>query len=302
MIKYTDFGNKIVVMVKGRPYTIFSDSSNYAEAKEYIRSDNEQALFDLLDIKNSINRRFNGKVEVIGSTVYYVTKDGTKEALPTNLNKVVIRMWQQKENNITPLIKFYEHLKANPSKKCQDRLFDFITKYEIVIDENGNLILYKVVEKTSETNTYLDLYSHSIRQRIGETIKVERGKVDDDDANTCSQGLHVAAWTYLPHYGGTDTNKNAIVIVKVNPANVVAIPRDYNAAKLRVCAYTLLNEYHIDYGELPDVIYRIEQENKETSMNQEDRDDDDYDTDYDDEDVLNDPFQDDVEDYELKGK
>jgi hypothetical protein len=37
-------------------------------------------------------------------------------------------------------------------------------------------------------------------------------------------------------------------------------------------------------------------------MNQEDRDDDDYDTDYDDGDVLNDPFQDDVEDYELKGK
>jgi hypothetical protein len=61
---------------------------------------------------------------------------------------------------------------------------------------------------------------------------MDRSKVDDDPNNTCSKGLHVASLPYLQHYPGSVT-----VLVKVNPANVVSIPTDYNNSKMRVCEY-----------------------------------------------------------------
>lgn len=49
---------------------------------------------------------------------------------------------------------------------------------------------------------------------------------------------------------------DAILLCEVDPADIVAIPRDYNNSKIRTCAYTPLSEYTYDQGEIDKVLYR----------------------------------------------
>ena len=63
---------------------------------------------------------------------------------------------------------------------------------------------------------------------------------------TCSAGIHVAAFGYLDSYG-FDHSGRRCVLTKVNPASVVAVPVDYNNQKLRVCEALILREVAKEY-------------------------------------------------------
>ena len=77
----------------------------------------------------------------------------------------------------------------------------------------------------------------------GTIVEMERYKVDDNKDQTCSTGLHFCGMSYLPHFGGSDSRT---VIVKIDPADVVSIPSDYNGAKGRACRYEVIGEMGVD--------------------------------------------------------
>jgi len=62
--------------------------------------------------------------------------------------------------------------------------------------------------------------------------------------------LHVCADEYLQGYANHSEART--LVVEVNPAHVVAVPYDYNFAKMRVCEYTVLNE--IEPKDIPEVL------------------------------------------------
>ncbi len=70
-----------------------------------------------------------------------------------------------------------------------------------------------------------------------------REECDDNPDQTCSRGLHFCAASYLSNYG---SGGSRIVVVKINPRDVVAFPRDYNLAKGRACAYQVVGEVPMD--------------------------------------------------------
>ena len=72
-------------------------------------------------------------------------------------------------------------------------------------------------------------------------VEMERNRVDDDKDNTCSKGLHFCSLDYLNHFGG-----ERIVILKINPRDVVSIPNDYNDSKGRACRYEIVDEIEKD--------------------------------------------------------
>ncbi len=78
-----------------------------------------------------------------------------------------------------------------------------------------------------------------------------RNEVDENSEVTCSQGLHVASYSYMDHYPG-----ERIVICKVNPKDVVAVPADYNNAKMRVSGYEVVGEVELKNDELPENVIR----------------------------------------------
>jgi len=67
-----------------------------------------------------------------------------------------------------------------------------------------------------------------------------RNLVDSDDRNTCSTGLHACSYEYLNYYIHDENDR--IVLVEINPRDVVSIPIDYNNTKLRCCRYKVVME------------------------------------------------------------
>jgi len=135
-----------------------------------------------------------------------------------------------------PLVKFAENLQKNPSFRAVNELFTFLEKNDHPITENGNFIAYKRVR-----STFKDIHSNTMDNSVGKTVEIPRNQVDEDSNRTCSHGLHVANWDYAHlHFASSDAATDVMLEVEVNPADVVAIPVDYNNSKMRVCKYKVL--------------------------------------------------------------
>ena len=117
------------------------------------------------------------------------------------------------------------------------------------ITEDGHFLAYKAVK-----NDYMDKYAGKFRNKVGDVCQMTRAKVDDNRSVGCSQGLHAGALNYVASYGSLDAG-DKIVIVKINPKDVVSVPTDCNCEKLRTCKYEVVGEYQ---GELLKPLYKSE--------------------------------------------
>lgn len=135
-----------------------------------------------------------------------------------------------------PLVKFAERLQQNPSYRAVQELFTFLEKNDHPITESGNFIAYKRVR-----GTFKDIHSNTMDNSPGTLVQMPRNQVNEDSNQTCSYGLHVANWDYAHnHFASSDSETDVMLEVEVDPADVVAIPADYNNAKMRVCKYKVL--------------------------------------------------------------
>ena len=141
---------------------------------------------------------------------------------------------------IEPLVYFWKKLRKNPSKNSQEMLYEFLEKNHHPITSDGNFIGYKKVDTTSTPGKLVDNYTKKIDNSIGVIVEMPRKDVVEDKNQTCSRGLHVAAWEYAKTYPG-----NVLVEVLVDPTDVVSVPTDYNSQKMRVCRYKVSCEVEI---------------------------------------------------------
>ena len=123
---------------------------------------------------------------------------------------------------------------TNPSKRAVDELYGFLEKNSLPITPDGHFLAYKKVRQN-----YFDCHTGKMDNSVGKIVEMERNEVDDNKDQTCSTGLHFCSQEYLPHFGGGDSR---VVIVKINPRDVVSIPVDYNNAKGRACRYEVIGE------------------------------------------------------------
>ena len=128
-------------------------------------------------------------------------------------------------------VKFLEKLLANPSKRSIETFFGFIENQGLTIDAEGDVIGYKGV-----TIELKDCHTGTIDNSPGQHPKMDRSLVDDDPRNECSTGFHFGGWDYAHSFGPR------MVLVKVNPADLVCVPYDCSQGKVRVCEYTVLKE------------------------------------------------------------
>lgn len=135
-----------------------------------------------------------------------------------------------------PLVKFAERLQLNPSFRAVQELFTFLEKNDHPITENGCFIAYKRVR-----DTFKDIHSNTMDNSPGTLVEMPRNQVNEDSSQTCSYGLHVANWEYAhTQFASSNPETDVMLEVEVDPADVVAIPTDYNNAKMRVCKYKVL--------------------------------------------------------------
>ena len=151
---------------------------------------------------------------------------------------IAVRMITMLQEGFTiePLVKFMENLLENPSKRSVDELYGFLEKNNLPITPDGHFLAYKRVRED-----YKDCHSGTMDNSPGRVVSMPRYKVDDNQNNTCSEGLHFCSEGYLKHFGGART-----VIVKINPRDVVSIPNDYNQTKGRTCRYEVIGEVGVN--------------------------------------------------------
>jgi len=185
----------------------------------------------LATIKDQINQTFDGDIRVVGGEVIY---DG--KPLHNVMCERILDIMRE-GLDATGLVKFLENLMQNPSYTAVQELYLFLEANQIPITEDGHFLAWKKIR-----NNWKDIHSNSVDYSVGSTPSMKRNEVDPDRDRTCSNGLHCAGWGYLPHFG-SNGDSDRIVIVKVNPADVIAVPNDYNNAKMRVCRMEVLREY-----------------------------------------------------------
>lgn len=224
--------NSITVFANGKILVASTTHPNFKAIADYIKNPNasEATLAGMFDIPAAIVRTSNGQVEVRDDKVFY---DG-KELHSTLTTRMLAMLGDGFD--ISPLVNFLNKLMKNPSRRAVEGLYDFLEATHIPITPNGNFLAYKKVR-----GNYFDIHSGTIRNAPGDAPRVPRNQVDEDPDRTCSHGLHVCSASYLDNFGSCN-GSNRVVIVEVDPSDVVAIPRDYNNAKMRCAGYKVVAE------------------------------------------------------------
>ncbi len=251
----------IVMMLDGKTHVVTKAHPNYDKIKERIIAKDYEDILSLIDLPKVLNDFGSGEV---------VVKDGVIEYQGEALHGAIVdRIFKMIEEgfDVKPMVLFLENLLLNPSKRALDELYGFLEACSLPITDDGHFLAYKKVRKHSDGNLY-DIYTGKLLNNVGEVREVRRNQVDEDRFNTCSYGLHFCSQSYLPQFGAG--SGDVVVIVKINPKDVVAIPVDYNNAKGRTCRYEVVSEHELSDYEFPNVV------DSRFSSDENDYDEDDY--------------------------
>jgi hypothetical protein len=219
-------GKNIVVVIDNKPFQIGQTHIAYEKIKQAIKDSDWETVKDSVEPKEVIVQYAQGNIKIDGNKLLW--KD---EEMHGALASRLIEMYKE-GFAIAPLELFIANLLENPSKRAVDELYGFLEKNTLPLTDDGCFLAYKKVR-----GDYKDVYSGTIDNSVGQNVSMPRNKVNDNKDQTCSDGLHFCSIDYLAHFGG-----ERIVILKINPRDVVSIPTDYNNAKGRCCAYYVIGE------------------------------------------------------------
>lgn len=217
----------LTAIVDNRPIVVARDHPNFQPAVQALASNDAAALLAAASPASAM-RAWGGahdKFRVEGGTILY---DG--QPLPDVLTREAMLMLRH-GYPAEPLFKFIDKLGLNPRPESREELLGFIRVNSMLLTPDGDLLAYKGV-----TGDFKDTHTRSIDNSIGTAHRMPREEVDDRRGVTCSRGFHVSSQAYAKGYG------DRLVLVKVDPRDVVSVPADYREQKMRVCAYEVVAE------------------------------------------------------------
>lgn len=264
----------LTLVLNNRTYQVLPDHINYKMILDALPTATADELLDIVDVEKAVAAFSDGLVEIKNGQVTY---EG--EVVHGSISKRILE-FMSKGLPFLPLVNFLNNLMENPSMQSQKELYDFLEHENLAITSDGHFLAYKAVR-----GDFKDKYRGTFDNSIGNVVTMQRAKVDDDRARGCSDGLHAGALNYVAGYGSVE-NGDRIVIVKINPRDVVSVPSDCNCEKLRTCRYEVVAEYE---GELIKPLYS-------SDFSYDEHNDYDDDDDYNVDDAYWDQFDDDEED------
>lgn len=222
-------GNNLILVIDGKSHVVSKDTHiTYDKIVDAIKASDWDAVRNFIEPKLAIINFGKGNITIENGVVYW---KGNK--FHNALSSRMISMYQD-GFSIDPMLRFMENLMNNPSKRSVDQVYGFLEKNSLPITEDGHFLAYKKVN----TN-YTDIHSGTIDNSIGRVVEMERNLVDDNPESHCSVGLHFCSESYLRHFGNA---AQPVMILKINPADVVSVPTDYDGAKGRCMRYEVVAE------------------------------------------------------------
>ncbi len=230
--------DSITVTLRFVPYTVRSSDPYFDQVKDLLKNggSEEDILYILnrakmlAEIGDGVLVEYNGDVYHKGRIVHETL---AKKFVEIKDAGMPTEPWEL----------FVQNLYENPSKDSISELYQFLEASALPITPDGHFLAYKRVREN-----YTDCHSGTMDNSVGKIVEQDRETVDSDRTRTCSSGLHFCSYSYLRSFSGA-----RLVVLKINPRDVVSIPIDYNNAKGRCCRYEVVAD--ITDRNLPDETY-----------------------------------------------
>lgn len=126
---------------------------------------------------------------------------------------------------------------AATRKHTVQEALKFLRGMDLPFANDGSIVAYKSLSKTSEEGVFIDNHSKSLKQGLGTLVQMDVELVDDNRRVLCSNGLHVARRGYLGGYG--TGHGNVVCLIKIAPEDVISVPMG-EESKMRVRAYHIV--------------------------------------------------------------
>lgn len=205
-------------------------------------------LLDTMDLKTAIETYTVGLLSVTALGVTYAGR-------PIHtIDADRVMSFMREKLSYKPIANYIARKMKNPSARAIKEMYNFLENMGMPLTLRGTFIAYKGVAtdfwsiRGNKDTVVLQGEVNSegkILNTIGATIEVERSSVDDDFRNGCGAGLHAGSLSYAKGWG------KRVVLVEIDPADVVSVPEDCSCQKLRCCKYTVVGEYS---GPMPNTL------------------------------------------------
>ena len=183
---------------------------------------------DLFDTPKAVEKFAEGNISVSDGEVRY-----NNEVIH---NHVVGRILDFMRQGLPykPLVRFLDKLMNNPSRRAVNELYAFLEHKAMPLTPDGNFLAYKGVR-----SDYTDWHSGSCPNKVGDVNEMPRRNVCDDANIGCSYGFHAGSLDYARHYG----NGGHLMVVEIDPSDVVSVPLDCDQQKLRTAKYKVVSHF-----------------------------------------------------------
>lgn len=200
-------------------------------------------------VKEKINSSYflSGSLTIRGGKIFF-GENRLEEALANHMLSLLDGNTPKDEKVWRSYVKFLDNMFQNASEDIRNQLFRWM-EYEnkagngFGITEDGCIVGYKgcqgtILEPMSKFTGHAIVdgveYNGHIPNKVGSVVQMPRSAVTADPAVGCSQGLHVGTRDYAVRWAPV------LLLVKVNPRDVVSVPYECESQKMRVCEYTVL--------------------------------------------------------------
>lgn len=197
----------------------------------------EDYVYNLFDPSFAVSQALTSLSERISYDGHSILFDGDQQSGP--LAEHLLRCVRA-DVDLAPLVNFWEKVASNPSISSRDQLFTWLQSHAFTITESGDIVGYKGVHENRDSlhsgGAFVngEWINGQVPNADGSVITMPRSQVNPDSFQTCSHGLHVGDWSYAASFGAV------VLEVRVNPRDVVSIPVDSGARKMRCCRYEVV--------------------------------------------------------------
>lgn len=236
----------ITVILPGhQPLAVNSTHANFQKIVEHASDDNLEVDPNWFSAEKTIIDKFSRLSEQVTVANGKVFFDG--DEIESALTKQIIRFLEEGQDDWEPLVKFFEKVQSNPNEHSRAQLYVWLDRHDITITTEGDFIGYKGVRSDRGSvhsgPGIVDGVPQSghLPNHDGSLIEIARSDVHHDPSVGCSTGLHVGTHAYASSFGHT------LLEVHVNPRDVVSVPTDCDAQKVRTCRYRVIQEIQDRY-------------------------------------------------------
>jgi hypothetical protein len=233
-VPYILTDHSLTVILDFTPTAVPKTHPNWDRIVEALQSGaNDNELRPLLDIPQAVATFMEGSVKIENRVL---SLNG--RPLESSLTRRILQHMDANEPGLAaPLIKFLENVMENPSYRAVQGLYDWVAKSNLPITTDGYILAWKAVKENYHSihETPGTVYDHT----PGNVVEMPRNACDEDPNQTCSTGLHFCSASYLSNYA---SGGNRVVVVKIHPRDVTAIPNEYACEKGRCCRYEVVGE------------------------------------------------------------